>query len=207
MSDPVARLNAALEGCYSIERDLCTESFLAEIKMTASLQHPHIMRAGVRVLEMLYGQIWPARGPARLDDASGLPIYPEGSLAASEAWTRTSVTPGTLLLRRRSIPSLRVMEMGQTSQTPRRRSSTTPSASSKPRNSRSPPSAHSAGRIDSRTSLILASAVFGMRLRPVPRCLELRKPTDISLQEATNGLASVQCFLRACKGGKITSWW
>ena len=76
MSDPVARLNAALEGRYAIERELGeggmatvyladdlkherkvtlkvlkpelaavvgAERFLAEIKTTANLQHPHIL--------------------------------------------------------------------------------------------------------------------------------------------------------------------
>ena len=76
MSDPVARLNAALEGRYPIERELGeggmatvyladdlkhnrkvalkalkpelaavvgAERFLAEIKVTANLQHPHIL--------------------------------------------------------------------------------------------------------------------------------------------------------------------
>ncbi len=76
MSDPVARLNAALEGRYTIERELGeggmatvyladdikherkvalkvlkpelaalvgAERFLAEIKTTANLQHPHIL--------------------------------------------------------------------------------------------------------------------------------------------------------------------
>ncbi len=37
MTDPVTRLNAALQGRYRIER------FLAEIKTTANLQHPHIL--------------------------------------------------------------------------------------------------------------------------------------------------------------------
>ena len=76
MSNPVARLNAALEGCYAIERELGeggmatvyladdikhnrkvalkvlkpelaavvgAERFLAEIQVTANLQHPHIL--------------------------------------------------------------------------------------------------------------------------------------------------------------------
>ena len=76
MSDPVARLNAALEGRYAIERELGeggmatvylaedikhnrkvalkvlkpelaavvgAERFLAEIQVTANLQHPHIL--------------------------------------------------------------------------------------------------------------------------------------------------------------------
>jgi serine/threonine-protein kinase len=76
MSDPVTRLNAALEGRYAIERELGeggmatvyladdlkherkvalkvlkpelaavvgAECFLAEIKVTANLQHPHIL--------------------------------------------------------------------------------------------------------------------------------------------------------------------
>ena len=76
MSDPITRLNAALEGCYRIERKLGeggmaivyladdikherkvalkvlkselaavvgAERFLAEIKTTANLQHPHIL--------------------------------------------------------------------------------------------------------------------------------------------------------------------
>ena len=37
MPDATTRLNAALEGRYAIER------FLAEIKTTANLQHPHIL--------------------------------------------------------------------------------------------------------------------------------------------------------------------
>ncbi len=76
MSDPIARLNAALEGRYAIERELGeggmatvyladdlkherkvalkvlkpelaavvgAERFLAEIQVTATLQHPHIL--------------------------------------------------------------------------------------------------------------------------------------------------------------------
>jgi serine/threonine-protein kinase len=76
MSDPVSRLNTALEGRYRLERELgeggmatvylaedlrherrvalkvlkpelaavvVTERFLAEIKTTANLQHPHIL--------------------------------------------------------------------------------------------------------------------------------------------------------------------
>ena len=56
MSDPVARLNAALEGRYAIERKVAlkvlkpelaavvgAERFLAEIKVTANLTHPHIL--------------------------------------------------------------------------------------------------------------------------------------------------------------------
>ena len=76
MTDPIARLNAALEGRYAIERELGeggmatvyladdikhnrkvalkvlkpdlaavvgAERFVAEIKVTANLQHPHIL--------------------------------------------------------------------------------------------------------------------------------------------------------------------
>jgi len=76
MSDPISRLNAALEGCYAIDRELGeggmpmvyladdlkherkvalkvlkpelaavvgAERFLADIKTTANLQHPHIL--------------------------------------------------------------------------------------------------------------------------------------------------------------------
>ncbi len=47
MSDPVTRLNAALEGRYAIERELAAvvgaERFFAEIKTTANLTHPHIL--------------------------------------------------------------------------------------------------------------------------------------------------------------------
>ena len=54
VSDSVSRLNAALEGRYTIEREVVlkvlkpelaavvgAERFLAEIKTTANLTHPH----------------------------------------------------------------------------------------------------------------------------------------------------------------------
>jgi serine/threonine-protein kinase len=47
VSEAITRLNAALEGRYRIESELAAvvgaERFLAEIKTTANLQHPHIL--------------------------------------------------------------------------------------------------------------------------------------------------------------------
>ena len=47
MTDPVTRLNAALQGRYRIKPELAAvvgaERFLVEIKTTANLQHPHIL--------------------------------------------------------------------------------------------------------------------------------------------------------------------
>jgi hypothetical protein len=43
MPDAASRLNAALSGRYRVERKLGAERFLAEIRTTAKLQHPHIL--------------------------------------------------------------------------------------------------------------------------------------------------------------------
>jgi hypothetical protein len=72
----------------------------------------------------------------------------------------TETTSGMLFLSRRSMPSLSVcMEMGQDSQAPVSRSSTTPSSARKRRSSTPPPSDRNAGRMVSRTSSILSLAV------------------------------------------------
>ena len=42
-ADVIARLTAALADRYRIERELGAERFLAEIKVTANLQHPHLL--------------------------------------------------------------------------------------------------------------------------------------------------------------------